>query len=324
MYGIHPLMLKKKFDQNWSLFIPWLPLLLLLFFSEESSIPAQPTVPQPEIIKKQSAKQSEIKLIFAGDIMGHGPQIRSAQIVENIHYDYTDCFQHIKPIITQADLAIANLEVTLPGEPPYSGYPLFRSPDALAVALRQAGFHILLTANNHTNDGGKYGVLQTINTLYKHGLYQTGSFQSAAEREAYYPLIIYRKGFKLAFLNYTYSTNGIATKPPTIVNIIDETQMKKDFETARAMQPDFIISVMHWGAEYQQQPNQQQEQLAKKMINWGADLIIGAHPHVVQPIKLYTNNQNDTIPVAYSLGNFISNQRRAQTDGGLLFEVQNY
>lgn len=271
-------------------------------------------------IKTQETTQT-LKLIFAGDVMGHEPQIRAAEIKIGQEYDYSGCFTHVAPLISQADLGFANLEVTLPGKPPYRGYPLFRSPDALAKALRQTGFKVLLTANNHTNDGGKFGVNNTILTLYNTGLYQTGSFQNPAEREAFYPLIIYRKGFKLAILNYTYSTNGIATRPPSIVNIIDPPQIKKDFTTAKALTPDFIIAVMHWGAEYQQQPSKKQIVLAKQMIEWGADLIVGAHPHVVQPIKFYRNAQKEVVPVAYSLGNFISNQRRSQTDGGLLLEV---
>ncbi len=276
-------------------------------------------IPEPS---EQVAEVRRLKLVFAGDIMGHGPQIQAAEIVENMHYDYTECFEYIRPVISAADIAVANLEVTLPGQPPYSGYPLFKSPDALAVALRHAGFNLLLTANNHSNDAGRLGVFQTINTLYKYGFYQTGSFQSAAEREAYYPLIVYKNGFKIAFLNYTYSTNGIATKPPMIVNTIDEAQIKQDLELTKAMQPDFIIVAMHWGNEYRQQYNKEQESLAKQMINWGTDLIVGAHPHVVQPIKWYTDPEGRKVPVAYSLGNFISNQRRPHTDGGILLEVE--
>ena len=294
--------------------ISWLQLFLLLVYSPVS-------INHPPELNKAPVEEQTLKLVFAGDVMGHGPQIRSAQVIENQRYDYTACFKYIKPIIHRADIAIANLEVTLPGAPPYSGYPLFRSPDELAIALRQAGFRLLLTANNHSNDGGKFGVLQTINTLYRYGFYQTGSFQSKEEREAYHPLVIYQKGFKLAFLNYTYSTNGIATKPPTIVNIINEKEIEKDIATAKAMEADFITVIMHWGQEYKQYHNKDQEQLAKKMVAWGANLIVGAHPHVVQPIKWYPSPDQSSVPVAYSLGNFISNQQKARTDGGILFEV---
>ncbi len=264
----------------------------------------------------------ELTLVFAGDIMGHGPQIRAAEVVENLHYDYTECFQHIKHYINSTDIAIANLEVTLPGQPPYSGYPLFKSPDALALALRDAGFDIMLTANNHSNDGGRLGVVETINTLYKFGFYQTGSFQSTMERDAYYPLILYKNGIKIALLNYTYSTNGLVTKPPTIVNVIDETLIKQDMEEAHRLDPDCIIVVMHWGNEYSIRENRGQRELAQKIMSWGADLIVGAHPHVVQPIRLMKGRNGEIVPVAYSLGNLISNQQKKHTDGGILLEVK--
>ena len=268
------------------------------------------------------AEPDRLQILFAGDVMGHGPQISAAQIVENLHYDYTSCFEYIKPLIQSNDIAVANLEVTLPGRPPYSGYPLFKSPDALALALREAGFDVMLTANNHSNDAGQAGVFETINTLYKYGFYQTGSFQSQEEKDAYYPLIIHRKGFRIALLNYTYSTNGIANSPPTIVNVIDERAIQLDLKEAKLLSPDFIIVAMHWGDEYRLQENRRQQELARRVIGWGADLIVGAHPHVVQPMKLLAVDSVKAVPVAYSLGNFISNQQHRYTDGGVLLEVQ--
>jgi poly-gamma-glutamate synthesis protein (capsule biosynthesis protein) len=223
-------------------------------------------------------------------------------------------------------LAIANLEVTLPGKSPYKGYPQFRSPDDLALALRYAGFNFLVTANNHSNDSGKMGVTNTIGTLYDYGFYQTGTFQSQEERDAFYPLIVYRNNFKLAFLNYTYGTNGLPTRPPTIVNLIDKEQIRKDLIEAKALRPDFITVLLHWGNEYQLDENREQRELADSILHWGADLIVGAHPHVVQPIKKRVVQQNDEQVksglVAYSLGNFISGQRKKYTDGGIMFEVE--
>ena len=292
------------------------------FFSRHAVVPTDPPVAMPAASSTRADDPAELQLIFAGDVMGHGPQITAAQVVENLHYDFNSCFQYIKPLIRASDIAIANLEVTLPGRPPYSGYPLFKSPDALALALREAGFDVMLTANNHSNDAGRDGLSETINTLYKYGFYQTGSFQSPEERDAYYPLIIYRKGFRIALLNYTYSTNGIATRPPTIVNVIDENLIRRDLEEAHRLRPDFIIVTMHWGYEYQLQENSHQRRLAGQLIEWGADLIVGAHPHVVQPMKLLPADSNRVVPVAYSLGNFISNQQKKHTDGGALLEVK--
>ncbi len=279
-----------------------------------------------EIVSLPHPHPKRVSLLFAGDIMGHQPQIEAARIVENLHYDYHACFEPIQSLVRAADIAIANLELTLPGIPPFSGYPLFRSPDALAIALRNAGFDLMLTANNHSNDAGQLGVYQTINTLYKYGFYQTGSFQSQAERSAYYPLIIYKNGIKLAFLNYTFSTNGLKNTPPTIVNLIDTTQIKVDMAQAKAMQPDFIVAAMHWGWEYHLQENVEQRNLASQLVKWGADLVVGAHPHVVQPIKFYNREGREdsrgAVPVAFSLGNLISNQQKQHTDGGILLEVE--
>ena len=234
-------------------------------------------------------------------------------------------FQYIKPIIEKADLAIANLEVTLPGKPPYRGYPQFRSPDELALALRLAGFDMLVTANNHSNDAGKKGVINTIATAKKYGFYQTGTFKNKKERELFYPLIVYKDDFKIAFLNYTYGTNGLKTKPPTIVNYIDEKLIEADMKLAKELKPDAIIVVTHWGKEYKYVENEKQRKLAKKIFNWGADLIIGMHPHVVQPIREMEILQKDSTLkktlVTYSLGNFISGQTTPNTEGGFMFEI---
>lgn len=271
-----------------------------------------------------SAQTDTLRLIFAGDIMGHAPQITSAQTGKN-QYDYTPCFKYVKPLLEDADIAIGNLELTLPGKPPYTGYPMFRSPDALASALKGAGFDILVTANNHSNDARGPGVTATIETLRKEGFLQTGTFKNQRDRDALYPLMIYKHGFKIALLNYTYDTNGVPTEAPTIVNLIDKELIANDLAEARARKPHYIIVVMHWGLEYQLTENANQRDLAKFLIQNGADMIIGSHPHVVQPIRM----ERATLPdgtekealVVYSLGNFISNQQQPHTDGGILFKV---
>lgn len=280
----------------------------------------------PSTLIGQADSIVRLKLLFAGDIMGHTPQIESAEIIKNKVYDYNSCFQYIAPLLQEADLAIANLEVTLPGKPPYTGWPLFKSPDDLVRGLKNAGFDILLTANNHANDAHKEGFIHTIDAIEKEGILQTGTFRNIAERDLNYPLIVYKKGFKLAFLNYTYSLNGISTKAPTIVNEIDEEQIRKDIIEARKLRADAIIVVMHWGREYKTVHSDRQEKLALKMFKWGVDLIVGAHPHVVQTIESYQvkrgNGTIEKVLVAYSLGNFISNQRQKNTDGGILLEVE--
>ncbi len=267
----------------------------------------------------------ELKLVFAGDIMGHDSQIEAAQIKKDSLYDYSKCFAYVSPILKEKDLAIGNLELTLPGEPPYQGYPQFRSPDELALALRYSGFNVLVTANNHSNDAGPQGLRSTLETLDNYHFHHTGTFRNPFEREAYYPLLIYRNQFKIAILNYTYGTNGIPTKSPTIVNRIDTSLIRKDMRQAEQLNPDFTIVILHWGKEYQTIENAKQKALATKLIQWGADLIIGSHPHVVQPIREERiHDKKDRVRsalVVYSLGNFISGQTKKYTNGGLLFEA---
>lgn len=270
-----------------------------------------------------SAQTDTLRLIFAGDIMGHAPQIASAKTAAG--YDYEPCFKYVKPILEQADIAIGNLELTLPGKPPYVGYPMFRSPNELATGLKKAGFDLLVTANNHSNDAHGAGVTATIETLRREGFLQTGTFKNQRDRDALYPLMVYKNGFKIALLNYTYDTNGVPTEAPTIVNRIDKTQMAADLAEARARKPHYIIVVMHWGLEYQLTENAEQREQAKFLIQNGADMVIGSHPHVVQPIRtervtLPDGSEKEAL-VVYSLGNFISNQQKPHTDGGILFQV---
>lgn len=265
------------------------------------------------------APAETLRLIFAGDIMVHQSQILSAETQEG--YDFSACFEYVSPLLEAADLAIGNLELTMPGEEPYLGYPMFRCPEELATALRVAGFDLMMTANNHSNDSGAAGVINTIEVLEESGFYHTGTFQNREEMDAYYPLIVYKKGFKLAFLNYTYSTNGIRTRHPSIVNPIDSAQISRDLRMARDLQPDAIIVMMHWGLEYQLVENKEQRKLTQQLLREGADLIIGAHPHVVQPARWETADGKQEVLVAYSLGNFISGQLKQHTDGGIMVEV---
>lgn len=268
-----------------------------------------------------SQKTSTIDLLFVGDIMGHGSQVKSAEIVLNEQYDYTPCFEFVKTKLDAADLAIGNLELTLPGEPPYKGYPQFRAHDDLAIALRYAGFDFLTTANNHSNDAFTKGVINTIRTLDDYGFHHTGTFKNAEEKEILYPLLVYKNDFKLAFLNYTYGTNGIPTRAPTVVNLIDEKLIKQDIEMARKFSPDYIIVMMHWGDEYRLIENKTQRALAAKIFDWGGDMIIGGHPHVIQPVYVKEVEGKEKL-LAYSLGNFISGQTKKNTDGGLILNVK--
>ncbi len=264
-----------------------------------------------------------LKLVFVGDIMGHDAQIEAAYNQTTKKYDYTSVYSYIKPYLSAADITVANLEVTLAG-PPYKGYPRFSSPDALPVALKDAGFDILLTANNHSLDRGAKGLDRTIYLLDSMGVIHTGTFVGEKSRRTHYPLLIEKNGFRIAMLNMTYGTNGLKVSPPAIVNYIDTTEIKQDLAKAKAVHPDMIITTIHWGTEYQRKQNKNQETLARFLINNGTDVVVGSHPHVVQPIEIvYAPGADSTIKnvTVYSLGNFVSNQRTPFRDGGIAFEL---
>lgn len=204
--------------------------------------------------------QERIKLLFVGDLMQHQAQIDAA-CTDAGTYDYSACFAHVKEQISQADVAIGNLEVTLGGNP-YRGYPTFSAPDEYLSAIQEAGFDVLLTANNHCLDRGKAGLERTIRQLETRNIPFAGTYRNPEERKARYPLFIEKKGFRIALLNYTYGTNGIPVSTPQVVNYIDRQQIAKDIRSAQARRPDAIIACMHWGNEYQRIPNREQEQLA--------------------------------------------------------------
>jgi hypothetical protein len=261
---------------------------------------------------------ARVSLLFAGDVMGHDSQIASAFDVNSKSFDYTSCFAAIRPYVEAADIAIANLEVTLAGRP-YTGYPQFSSPDALAIALQQSGFDALVTANNHCVDRGKSGLERTITMLDSFNIPHTGTFVDTLSRMNDSPLILEKNGFKIALLNYTYGTNGIPVPKGSIVNLLDTALMRRDIEKAKSLLPDIIIVFTHWGLEYQGLPTKNQVALTEFCFKIGAHMVIGAHPHVIQPME-WRKDANQF--VAYSLGNFVSGQRKRYTDGGSMAYIE--
>jgi len=263
---------------------------------------------------------NKISLLFIGDIMGHDEQIWSAENRETHTYSYDTIFTYVRPLISGAGIAIANFEVTLAG-PPYKGYPQFSSPAALAVACRNAGIDYLVTANNHAADRGKTGITGTINRLDSIGIPHTGTFLSRESKDALQPLMIRKNGFSIALLNYTYGTNGNAVPEPVIVNILDKESVTRDIEKAKSLNPDMLILFLHWGTEYDTVPTPEQSELASYFFSKGVDLIIGSHPHVLQKMIWYRDGSAMNKAVVYSLGNFISNQRKPKTDGGSMVQI---
>ena len=263
---------------------------------------------------------SLVTLLFAGDVMGHKPQVDAAYDRVTGQYDYSDCFRYVEPYIQSADFACANLEVTL-GGPPYTGYPCFSSPDALLFEVQNIGFDLLFTANNHVLDRGKPGVERTIMMLDSVDMPHAGSYVDTLSRDTSYPIIIDVKGLKVGFINATYGTNGIREKAPNVVNRLDTVQMARDLDRLAEMGADLKVAVLHWGNEYELKGNKSQLRCAQSLANHGADLIIGGHPHVVQNADTIFNASGKPVVLYYSMGNFISNQQRLETKGGIMVKA---
>ena len=265
-------------------------------------------------------QSQQVHLLFVGDLMQHQAQIDAA-LQPDSSYAYDHCFSLVKDDIQRADLAIGNFETTLGGKP-YRGYPQFSSPDEYLHAIKEAGFDILATANNHSLDRRRKGLERTLTLIDSAGLIAVGTYRDAHDRQERYPLLVERNGVRIAFLCATYGTNGIGITAPNIVNGLDREELTADIRAARAMQPDAIIALLHWGEEYQRQPNDEQRNLAQWLISQGVDHIIGSHPHVIQPIEVFPSKEYPTQhAVVYSLGNYISNMSIAHGDVGLVVEL---
>lgn len=260
--------------------------------------------------------ESYLSILIAGDFMQHGPQIQAA-LQPDSTYNYDECFARVSPMIKQADVAIGNFEVTLGGKP-YAGYPQFRAPDEYLQAIVDAGFDILLTANNHCLDSGKHGLERTIMMMDSIGVPHIGTYVDEYEREEKYPYILEYNGIRVAILNFTYGTNGLKAEEPNVVNMMDTAVIALDLLTAQEMNPDIIIAIPHWGIEYESLPSKDQRWMANWLINNGVDHVVGGHPHVAQPMELLNDGRNF---VAYSLGNVISNQSKPNTYGGYMVRL---
>ncbi len=270
---------------------------------------------------QQSDTTSSLTLLFAGDIISHLPILWSVCDDSTDSCSFNEIFELVRPIISSADFAIANLEVPLAG-PPYMPYPNFSSPDGLADGSRFAGFDVLVQASNHCCDRGNAGILRTIGVLDSLGLRHTGTFADSTSRAALNPLILERVGIRVGLLNYTYGTNGQPFDPPVIVNVVDSALIARDVALARTKKLDKLIVYIHWGREYQTALSDYQKKMTLILFGLGVDIIIGAHNHVIQKMEYSpADSTGRETFVAYSLGNFLSNQRDATTSGGALVQL---
>ena len=266
-------------------------------------------------------KEDTLTIRIMGDIMMHSKQIESTSRNGGTYYDFSSFFQFIEDDIRKADLAIGNMEFTLAGKP-YCGYPSFSAPDGFETYLADCGFDIFLASNNHIYDKGKTGAERTLikyrELKDKYGTVFTGLAGDSSEMEEQMPLTLLRKGIRIALFNFTYGTNmGIGSQWPAIVRSSDRNDIAAAIDKAEENNADLILALPHWGMEYQLKHSRSQEDLAKWLVEAGADMIIGSHPHVIQDYQ-----EIDGTPVAYSLGNAVSNMSATNTQLELMATIR--
>lgn len=321
-----------KLDFKKLFYIILLIFIIVLIISNIKKSPSKITTSETsnEATATQTGEKSQditINMSVIGDIMCHSPNYKDAYNSTTKTYDFSTFFPQIKSYISDADIAIGNLETTFAGNnKAYSGYPTFNSPPELAKNISDIGIDVLTTANNHSLDTGYNGLSNTIDELDNLGISHTGTFKSEESKNEI--LIKDVNGIKIAFLAYTYGTNGIAIPKGKeyCINLIDKELIKSQLDSAKALNPDIICVSMHWGIEYKIQQNSEQEDLADFLFQNGADIILGSHPHVLEPmekrtIKLADGTTKDGF-VIYSLGNFMSAQKDKYTKDSIILNLQ--
>ena len=258
------------------------------------------------------------RVVFIGDIMNHEQQLEAARF--GASWDFEPQFRAVKPLFS-GRLSVGNLETVFAGEKrKFSGYPSFNTPDELARALANLKIDVAMLANNHILDHGLDAALRTTKVLDEVGISWTG-LSSQYDPDA--PLIVEHSGLKWAFVNYSYGSNAIRrlTKSEDLrLNIINDDAIATGLRRASAYAPDIIIAYFHWGAEYQYNPSKSQRHTAALCLKNGADLVIGTHPHVLQPIEVVSIDKGYAV-VAYSLGNFVSFQRTKPRERSVVLAI---
>lgn len=325
---------KKSFNINILLFILLIVLLIVtvfIYYKKTHETSAEPKnvyeVSSEDLIEEEPIPEDvSITMSVIGDIMCHDSQYKDAYVEDTDSYDFTYVFSDIQKYIQVADIAVGNLETTFAGkERGYSNYPTFNTPEQLAYNLKTLGLDVLSTANNHSLDKGYSGLESTLNFLDDAGIAHTGTY--ASEEDQNKILIQNVKGISIAFLSFTYGTNGIPVPSGRdyCVNLIDEDLITRQIELAKEQNPDIICVFMHWGVEYQTKQNKTQDELADFLFQNGVDVILGGHPHVLQPMEkrqvtLADGTTKDGF-IIYSLGNFISGQRDLDTKSSAILNL---
>jgi poly-gamma-glutamate capsule biosynthesis protein CapA/YwtB (metallophosphatase superfamily) len=265
-----------------------------------------------------------ISISVVGDLMCHSPQFEYARVGKD-SFDFSPVYRNVKKYLSSSDFTFGNLETVIAGKENggYTGYPFFNSPASYISALKEIGFDLLVTANNHSLDRSEKGILKTINEINKRNINYVGTYTSQRDRDS---IRIYDiKGIKIAVLAYSYGTNGnpIPKGKNYLINLIDYGLIEKDILSARTNGAELVLVHFHFGEEYQREPVQYQKDVVNKTIQLGADIIIGGHPHVIEPVNFYKTNiaKLDTGFVAYSMGNFFSNQQNRYKDAGMILTL---
>ncbi len=273
---------------------------------------------------------AKMTLSFTGDLMVHYSQLVDAK-QEDGSYNFHNHFDIMRPYFSRADICAANFETTVSTpEMGYDGYPLFKTPPEFVDALKLAGFDLLTTSNNHSYDNRYFGVEKTIDTLKEKGFFYTGTWKD--KKDWGKPCFTTVNGITVAHFAFTNSVNGnewmLGKEAPNHVARIDQSNfislITPIVNEAKA-KSDFMIVYAHWGSEYVNYPNNSQRYWAKQLIELGFDLIIGSHPHVLQPYEVLKSDSGKEVPVIWSMGNVISNMDhnlQANTDVGLLFSIE--
>jgi len=288
----------------------------------------------PENNKNKDIIQEPIKpdpitvhMSAVGDIMCHLTNVKNAYNSTSKDYDFSNVFKNIENYTQNADITVGNLETTFAGSSRgYTGYPTFNTPEVLGKNLKDIGFDVICTANNHSIDKGYSGIESTLNFLDEYELDHYGTARSVEEQNTI--LVKDVNGIKIAFLAYTYGTNGITipSGKEYSVNLIDKELIKEHIRLAKQQEVDVICVSMHWGTEYRLTPHSTQEDLADFLFENGVDIILGSHPHVLEPMEKRTITLEDGTSkdgfVIYSLGNFVSGQIYANTKSTVILDIQ--
>lgn len=288
----------------------------ILFFQSIMGMPkgngrnAAKDVPKSSSVAGKKADSKTVRIMANGDLLYHDGLYMSAQKADG-SYDFSENFTYVKDWLQQGDLVLGDFEGTIRSDYPLGGYPLFNAPEAVVPAIKDAGYQVVDLAHNHILDSGLEGVFTTAKAFENHGISPVGVYTHKSRDKS--PILIKEvKGIKIAILAYSYGFNGLESNLSQKeidhhLSTFDEEKMKAEIEQAEK-EADITVVMPQTGIEYQLEPNEEQVELYHKMVDWGADIIFGGHPHVVQPSEILEKDGQKKL-IIYSMGNFISNQR---------------